>query len=557
MHGYLNKTLLIFLSILLTVPILFGLLGFLLPSFGYFPILDKYDFNLNYFYLSFAIPGITKSIILSFFTGFISTLLALFFSQVIILYIFQTKFYQFLKTIISPLLALPHITMAIGLLFIFSPSGLFFRLFSPWLTGFERPPNFFILPDEYGFFLILGLVLKEIPFFILVSMSAIEQFGAKKFLNVGKSLQHSTFSVWCILLFPLIYKRIRLIVFIVIAFAASVLDMSLLLAPSTPSTLAIRILQYYQSSETDSLFIASNLALIQLFVIVILLLMWLLLEKLVSNKFVFTYLVRACSYKNSFIKYFIFSLILILLALSLLTIISSFLWGLGGNWFFPNLLPTSINIEIFVKFFNENKSIILISIFIPLIVSLLSCVIVILWVELTENFNKKYYYFEGFIFLPLFIPQTSFLIGIQSFITPLNFSNFFIPLIIVELFYVIPYSFIILAPSFREIKKDIIKVAASLGKNRFERLIFIKIPIIMPTFLLSIAIGMLVSFALYTPVYFIGAGRVTTLTVEALNLALSGAKKDLGVATIFQIIIPIVILLSVSWYKRNFTKWNF
>lgn len=557
MHGYLNKTLLIFLSILLTVPILFGLLGFLLPSFGYFPILDKYDFNLNYFYLSFAIPGITKSIILSFFTGFISTLLALFFSQVIILYIFQTKFYQFLKTIISPLLALPHITMAIGLLFIFSPSGLFFRLFSPWLTGFERPPNFFILPDEYGFFLILGLVLKEIPFFILVSMSAIEQFGAKKFLNVGKSLQHSTFSVWCILLFPLIYKRIRLIVFIVIAFAASVLDMSLLLAPSTPSTLAIRILQYYQSSETDSLFIASNLALIQLFVIVILLLMWLLLEKLVSNKFFFTYLVRACSYKNSFIKYFIFSLILILLALSLLTIISSFLWGLGGNWFFPNLLPTSINIEIFVKFFNENKSIILISIFIPLIVSLLSCLIVILWVELTESFNKKYYYFEGFIFLPLFIPQISFLIGIQSFLIPLNFSNFFIPLIIVELFYVIPYSFIILAPSFREIKKDIIKVAASLGKNRFERLIFIKIPIIMPTFLLSIAIGMLVSFALYTPVYFIGAGRVTTLTVEALNLALSGAKKDLGVATIFQIIIPIVILLSVSWYKRNFTKWNF
>ena len=557
MHGYLNKTLLIFLSILLTVPILFGLLGFLLPSFGYFPILDKYDFNLNYFYLSFAIPGITKSIILSFFTGFISTLLALFFSQVIILYIFQTKFYQFLKTIISPFLALPHITMAIGLMFIFSPSGLFFRLFSPWLTGFERPPNFFILPDEYGFFLILGLVLKEIPFFILVSMSAIEQFGAKKFLNVGKSLQHSTFSVWCILLFPLIYKRIRLIVFIVIAFAASVLDMSLLLAPSTPSTLAIRILQYYQSSETDSLFIASNLALIQLFVIVILLLMWLLLEKLVSNKFFFTYLVRACSYKNSFIKYFIFSLILILLALSLLTIISSFLWGLGGNWFFPNLLPTSINIEIFVKFFNENKSIILISIFIPLIVSLLSCVIVILWVELTESFNKKYYYFESFIFLPLFIPQISFLIGIQSFLIPLNFSNFFIPLIIVELFYVIPYSFIILAPSFREIKKDIIKVAASLGKNRFERLIFIKIPIIMPTFLLSIAIGMLVSFALYTPVYFIGAGRVTTLTVEALNLALSGAKKDLGVATIFQIIIPIVILLSVSWYKRNFTKWNF
>jgi putative thiamine transport system permease protein len=112
-------------------------------------------------------------------------------------------------------------------------------------------------------------------------------------------------------------------------------------------------------------------------------------------------------------------------------------------------------------------------------------------------------------------------------------------------------------PSLREISKDFLKVAASLGKNKFEILIFIKIPMIMPTFLLSIAIGMLVSFALYTPVYFIGAGRVTTLTVEALNLALSGSKQDLGVATFFQIIIPILILLIVGWYNNNFLKWKF
>jgi putative thiamine transport system permease protein len=202
-------------------------------------------------------------------------------------------------------------------------------------------------------------------------------------------------------------------------------------------------------------------------------------------------------------------------------------------------------------FLNENKSLILISVFIPLIVSILSCLIVTLWVELTESLNKRNQFLEGLIFLPLLIPQISFLIGMQSFLIPLNFNNFLLPLIIVELFYVIPYSFIILAPSFRAISKDILKVASSLGKNRFERLILVKIPMIMPTFLLSIAIGMLVSFALYTPVYFIGAGRVTTLTVETLNLSLSGAKRDLGVATIFQIIIPIIILLLVIWYKKN------
>ena len=553
----LNKALWVLLSGVLIVPITFGILGFLLPSFGYFPILDKHQFNLDYFYVSSNVPGISKSIILSFFTGFLSTVLALFFSQLIILSIFQSRVYSFIKTIISPLLALPHVTMAIGLLFIFSPSGLLLRIFSPWLTGFERPPNIFIIPDDYGFFLILGLVLKEIPFFILVSISAIEQFGARKFFNLGKSLQHTTFSVWCVLLFPLIYHRIRLIVFIVIAFAASVVDMSLLLAPSTPSTLAIQILQNYQSSEPKSLFIASNLALIQLLVILKLFLIWFLLEKLLSNKYLFTFLVNAVSYKSNLIKYFTFTLILILSILSFLTIISSFLWGLGGNWYFPNLLPKNISFEVLTIFLNENKSLILISVFIPLIVSILSCLIVTLWVELTESLNKRNKFLEGLIFLPLLIPQISFLIGMQSFLIPLNFNNFLLPLIIVELFYVIPYSFIILAPSFRAISKDILKVASSLGKNRFERLILVKIPMIMPTFLLSIAIGMLVSFALYTPVYFIGAGRVTTLTVETLNLSLSGAKRDLGVATIFQIIIPIIILLLVIWYKKKCNKWSF
>lgn len=553
----LNKALWVLLSTALIVPITFGILGFLMPSFGYFPILDKHQFNLDYFYISSNIPGISKSIILSFFTGFLSTILALFFSQLIILSIFRSRIYNFIKTIISPFLALPHVTMAIGLLFIFSPSGLFLRFFSPWLTGFERPPNIFIIPDDYGFFLILGLVLKEIPFFILVSISAIEQFSARKFFNLGKSLQQTTFSVWCILLFPLIYRRIRLIVFIVIAFAASVVDMSLLLAPSTPPTLAIQILQNYQSSEPTSLFVASNLALIQVLVILILFLIWFLLEKLLINKHLFTFLVNASSYKNNLVKHFTFALILILSVLSFLTIISSFLWGLASNWYFPNLFPTNINFEILKKFLNENKSLIFVSVLIPLIVSILSCLIVTLWVEITESLNKRSQFLEWFIFLPLLIPQISFLIGIQSFLIPLNFSNFLLPLIIVELFYVIPYTFIILAPAFRAISKDFLKVSSSLGKNRFERLIFVKIPLIMPTFLLSIAIGMLVSFALYTPVYFIGAGRVTTLTVEALNLSLSGAKKDLGVASIFQIIIPIIILLLVSWYKRNCNKWSF
>ena len=551
------KSLFILFALIIITPIFFGFIGFFLPSFGYFPVLDKYDFNLSYFIISFEMPGILKSILLSFFTGFCSTILALFFSQLILSYFFNTKTYNYLKYFISPFLALPHITMAVGIIFLFSPSGLFFRLISPWLTGFERPPNFFIIPDEYGFFLILGLVLKEIPFFILISLSALEQLPTTKIFKIGKTLQHSSFSIWAMIIFPLIYKKIRLVIFIVIAFSASVIDMSLLLAPSTPSTLSIRALKAYQSAEFDSIFIASNLALIQLLVIIVLMVCWVFLEKIVQQKHFFLITLNFLSRKKPFFKNILYFTSLILFSFSILGIACAFLWSVGQNWYFPQFFPGSLSIDNILVFFKQNKDIVFVSIYISLIVSLLSLLIIVIWVELTEVLNFKHFYFEWFFFLPLFIPEISFLIGLQSFLIIFNFNSFFIPLIVTELLYIMPYSFIILAPALREIKKDYIKVGSSLGKSRFERLIYIKIPLIIPTIFTAFAIGMIVSLSLYTPVYFIGAGRITTLTVEALNLALSNSRQDLGVATVFQVLIPILILLIVAYFNRKLTKWSF
>ena len=151
-------------------------------------------------------------------------------------------------------------------------------------------------------------MLKEIPFLVLVSLSALREFSSSKFFDMGKSLQHSSFSTWFILIFPIIYKKIRLVIFIIIAFSSSVVDMSLLLAPSTPSTLSVRILQIFQSSDMDSFFIASNLSLIQLFIIIILLIVWIFFEKIIKLKFFYIFFIKITSFKSEFLKisYFMF-----------------------------------------------------------------------------------------------------------------------------------------------------------------------------------------------------------------------------------------------------------
>ena len=552
-----TKALLILLALLIIIPIFFGFLGFFLPSFGYFPAIGRYDFDLSYFNSSFDLPGISKSFKLSVFTGFFSTILALFFSQVILLNLFQTNIYNYIRLIIAPLLALPHITMAVGLIFLFSPSGLIFRLISPWLTGFDRPPNLFIIPDEYGIFLILGLLLKETPFFLLLSMSALEQLPARKVFNVGRTLQHSSFSTWFLLIFPLIYKKIRLVIFIVIAFAASVIDMSLLLAPSTPSTLAIRIFQIFQTSEVNSIFIASNLALIQFCIIIALILFWIFLEKIIKQNFFYIFLIKILIRKKSLFVDSLFIIAMVLFLLSMMGVASSFLWSISENWYFPNFFPSSFSLNNILIFLYQHQSTVLTSVCISILVSFLSIILILIWVELTETINFKILYFEWVLFIPLFIPQISFLIGLQSFLVTLNFQSFLLALIVVELLYVLPYCFIILAPALREIKKEFIKVGSSLGKNRFERLVFIKIPLVSSSLLTSFGIGMIVSLSLYAPVYFIGAGRINTLTVEAVNLALSGSRQDLGLATVFQVIIPILILLIIAYLNKKLTKWRF
>ena len=75
-----------------------------------------------------------------------------------------------LRRLLGPLVAIPHSTIAVGLVFLLAPSGWLMRLISPALTGLEQPPTWGLVPDPYGLVLILGLVAKELPFLLLLAL---------------------------------------------------------------------------------------------------------------------------------------------------------------------------------------------------------------------------------------------------------------------------------------------------------------------------------------------------------------------------------------------------
>ena len=118
----------------------------------------------------------------------------------------------------TPLLAVPHLAMAVGLAFLIAPSGWLARLASPWLTGWDRPPDLALVQDHHGLALTLGLAIKETPFLILMTFAALGQVRADDQLRVARSLGYGPVCAWLKVVLPPVYPQIRLPVYAVLAY---------------------------------------------------------------------------------------------------------------------------------------------------------------------------------------------------------------------------------------------------------------------------------------------------------------------------------------------------
>ena len=160
---------------LLAGPILIGLAGTLLPAFGYLPALGGVEFTLAPMRELLAQPGILSSTLLSLASGVATTAVSL---AVVMLFIAGwsgTRIFTRVQHLISPLLSVPHAAAAFGLAFLIAPSGMIARMISPELTGWLRPPDLLIVNDPLGLSMMAGLIVKEIPFLLLIALAALPQ----------------------------------------------------------------------------------------------------------------------------------------------------------------------------------------------------------------------------------------------------------------------------------------------------------------------------------------------------------------------------------------------
>ena len=149
-------------------PVIAGLVGTLLPAFGYLPALGGEQFSLEPWRRLVAAPGLSSALQVTLTTGFASTAVALALTILVFAAGHNTAALARIRRGMVPLLAVPHLALAVGLAFLIAPSGWLVRLIAPWPTGWHTPPDVPLVQDSLGLALTFGLVLKETPFLLLM-----------------------------------------------------------------------------------------------------------------------------------------------------------------------------------------------------------------------------------------------------------------------------------------------------------------------------------------------------------------------------------------------------
>lgn len=145
------------------------------------------------------------------------------------------------------------------------------------------------------------------------------------------------------------------------------------------------------------------------------------------------------------------------------------------------------------------------------------------------------------IYLPLIAPQIAFLPGLASFALVLGLDGSRGAVMALHLVFVLPYVYLALADPWRAWDARAGLSAQALGAGPWRVLWAVRLPMLTRPLLIAFAVGFATSVAQYLPTLLIGAGRVTTVTTEAIALASSGNRRLIGVWAVVQMALPMLV----------------
>jgi putative thiamine transport system permease protein len=233
-------------------------------------------------------------------------------------------------------------------------------------------------------------------------------------------------------------------------------------------------------------------------------------------------------------------------------------WSVAGFWGFPDALPDKITMANWLRFGPGTLQALGETAFIAVVAALVALVLTIGCLEAEYRHKLRVSQRALWVlYIPLLVPQTAFLPGLQTLMLNLGAEVGRGPVILAHVVFVLPYVFLSLADPFRAWDARMGVIAAALRASPNGILWRVRLPMLLRPVLTAFAVGLAVSVGQYLATLLIGGGRVATLTTEAVALASGGDRRAIGVYGLMQTgaaLVPFALALLIPalvWRNRK------
>ena len=492
---------------------------------------------------------IWHSIGLTLITGVMASSLAMALAAWLLSHHFPGRRWAPLVRALGPLLAVPHAAFAIGLAFLIAPSGWLLRAFSPWATGLNEPPPWPTTQDSWGLGLVLVLVAKEVPFLLWAAATQLQRADTaqtlERELQVACSMGYGLSAAWWRVLWPQLWPRLRWPLMAVLAYNLTVVDMALVIGPTSPPTLAVLAWQWLLDADVARNAQGTAAAwLLATLVVGVTVLLW-PLTNLPRWRARWTTGTRGASRSLRAGSGGLGQLGWWALLGTYWAVMAALAVGsVSGFWPFPDLLPQTWTGAAWASVGESSKTVGT-TVTLACASALTALAWSVVWLECApSNWIEP---MRRLVYLPLILPPVLWVVGVHGMALKWGVDGTWIGVWLAHTLAVLPYVLIALSPAYTGFDPRVRQVCASLGRGRWSFLWRVKWPLLRAALAAALGIGFAVSVAQYLPTLFVGAGRLGTVTTEAVTLA-AGAQRSLTAAYAWlQWLLPVAMFGAATW----------
>lgn len=492
-----------------------------------------------------AQPGLWPAIALTLWTGVASTVLAWWIAARLLAQGFVRGTLRRTLRALPAMLATPHAALAIGLVFLLSPSGWLLRAVSPGLTGFDAPPLWTTTQDPWGLGLILALVIKEVPFLLWTAATQLQREDVGRRWQaehaMAQTLGYGAGRAFWRAVWPQLAPRLRWPLLAVLAYGLTVVDMALVIGPAAPPTLAVLAWQWLGDADPATHAQGAAAGVLLMGLVGTCSAAWFGARRLARRA-------RALDGRRAPEVAPLPALARPALGVAYGAALAALAVGsVSGVWPFPAFWPESFTLQAWASV-RSSSATVSTTLWLGLGSSALALAWSVAWLECAPRRWDEA--LRPLLYLPLVLPGVLWVAGLYGVGLRLRWEGEAAGLLFAHTAMVLPYSLLTLGPAYAGFDARYAQLCASLGHGTWRFLWRVKWPLLKRSLAASAAVGFAVSVAQYLPTLYLGAGRFASVTTEAVTLAAGGQRSLTSAYAALQFALPVAAFALAAWVGR-------